>query len=259
MKDFLKDISLEAGRLSLEYRSRLSSIGVERKSAKDIVTEADTAVEDFIIAAIHKRFPDHAIMAEESGSSSGNHYRWIIDPIDGTASFLHGQPFYGISIALEREGDIVLGAVNAPVLEEFFFAEKGQGATCNENAIHVSQESQLIDSMVGTGFACVRNDLPRNNLPYFNAIVPQVRGIRRFGSVSIDLCYIACARLDAFWELGLHIYDIAAGGLILEEAGGRLTDFRGGCDGLPGEMLGSNGRLHASLSTILEDVDRKPK
>jgi myo-inositol-1(or 4)-monophosphatase len=257
MKAFLKDISREAGRMSLEYRSRLSSIEVERKSAKDIVTEADTAVENFLIAAIRKRYPDHGILAEESGTSDGKQYRWIIDPIDGTASFLHGQPFYGVSIALENEGEIVLGVVNAPVLGEFFFAEKGHGATCNDKAIHVSKQNQLIDSMVGTGFACVRNNLPRHNLPYFNAIVPQIRGIRRFGSVSIDLSYIACGRMDAFWELGLHVYDIAAGGLILEEAGGRLTDFSGGLSGLPGEMLGSNGYIHESLSTILQEVDRE--
>ena len=257
MKQFLQDISREAGRITLDFRSRLSSLGIEKKSSKDLVTEADKAVESFLVETIRKKYPDHAILGEESGSHQGQEgYRWIIDPIDGTNSFLHGQPFYSVSIALEKDGTIVLGAVNAPILDEFFFAENGQGATCNNSPIRVSNCSDLINGMMGTGFACVRNDRARHNLPYFNAILPHIRGIRRFGSVAIDLSYVACGRMDGFWELALHTYDIAAGALILQEAGGKFTDFSGSTTNIPQEIVGTNGRLHEPLLALLQEVDR---
>lgn len=256
MKEFLRTISHEAGKISLDFRNRLDSIGVEKKTAKDLVTEADVAVEAFLIEEIKKQYPDHGIVGEETGTHQGQAYRWIIDPIDGTTSFLHKQPYYSVSIAVEKDGEVVLGAVNAPVLDEFFFAEKGRGATCNGSPIHVSPRDQLIDSVLGTGFACVRYGHERDNLPYFTALLPNIRDIRRYGSVAIDLSYIASARLDGFWELGLHIYDIAAGALILQEAGGRITDFQGEKTGLPEEMAASNGALHGDLTEKLQAVDR---
>ncbi|MBP8303560.1 MAG: inositol monophosphatase [Phycisphaerae bacterium] len=256
MKEFLKRIAVEAGELSLGYREGLSSIRVRQKSAKNLVTEADVAVERFLVQQIRDRFPDHAILAEEGGSLGGiAPYRWIIDPIDGTNSFLHGQPFYSVSIALEKDGHVILGSVYAPVLGELFLAERQGGATLNGTPIRVSAEDTLVDCLLGTGFACLRDNLPRNNLPYLCAVLPKVLDIRRSGSVAIDLCYVACGRLDGFWELNLRPYDIAAGQLILAEAGGRITDFAGGEDHIPDELAASNGRIHKDLVRILCRVD----
>jgi myo-inositol-1(or 4)-monophosphatase len=256
MKDFLQQIVVEAGRLSLDYRARLSSIQVSKKSPKNLVTEADVAIEQFLVGQIQRRFPEHAILGEEGGTHDGREYRWIIDPIDGTNSFLHQQPFYSTSIAVEKNGQLLLGAVYAPILGELFLAERGQGATLNGTPIHVSVEDRLIDCLLGTGFACMRDNLQRNNLPYLTALLPKILDLRRFGSVAIDLCYVACGRLDGFWELNLRLYDIAAGMLILEEAGGRLSNFSG--DRLPigDELVASNALIHTDLVTLLSEVDK---
>jgi myo-inositol-1(or 4)-monophosphatase len=254
LKEFLYDIIKQAGSISLDFRTRLSSLEITKKTDKDLVSAADLAVEAFLVKQIGIRFPDHAILGEECGACGDSEYRWIIDPIDGTTSFVHGQPFYSISIALEKQGQIVMGAVNAPVLEELFFAQRGQGAVCNDKPIGVSQRDKIVDSVLGTGFACLRADLEHNNLPYFNAVAPHTRGIRRYGSVAIDLSYVACARMDGFWELALHSYDIAAGQLILEEAGGRVTDFAGTAQGVPAEVVGTNGLIHEPLLALLAEA-----
>jgi len=255
LKEFLYDIIKEAGRISLDFRTRLSSLEITKKTDKDLVSAADLAVEAFLVEQVGIRFPHHAILGEECGACGDNEYRWIIDPIDGTTSFVHGQPFYSISVALEKNGQVVMGAVNAPVLEELFFAQRGKGAVCNNRPIHVSQRDKLVDTVLGTGFACLRANLERDNLPYFNAVAPHTRGIRRYGSVAIDLSYVACGRLDGFWELALHRYDIAAGQLILEEAGGRLTDFSGKPQDVPDEIVGTNGIIHEQLLALLGSVE----
>jgi myo-inositol-1(or 4)-monophosphatase len=253
MKAFLKQIITRAGEISLEYKARLSEVRVDHKNDKDLVTEADIAVEHYLVEQIQTRYRDHAILGEETGAHSGGDYRWIIDPIDGTASFVYDMPFYSVSIALEHNGELILGAVNAPVLGELFMAERGQGATLNGKPIGVSSCDKLTDAMLGTGFACLRDDLPHNNLPYFNALAPIIRGVRRHGSAAIDLCYVACGRYDGFWELNLKPYDIAAGMLIAQEAGGIVTDFSGtGTTNLPGEIMVTNGKLHNELAEILK-------
>ena len=251
MKEFLFDIIKQAGQISLEYRARLASMEVTKKSDKDLVSEGDLAVEAYLIDRIKAEYPAHSILGEESGSYGDNAYRWVIDPIDGTTSFVHGQPYYSVSIALEKDGDMILGAVNAPVLKELFHAEKGQGAFCNGEPIGVSKRDTLIDSVLGTGFACVRSDLEHDNLPYFNKILPKIRGIRRYGSCAIDLSYVACGRLEGFWELNLNLYDMAAGMLILREAGGRVTDFSGDTRDMPGQLVATNGLIHEELLTYL--------
>ena len=255
MKTFLESIIKQAGRISLDYKARLADVRVSRKSEKDLVTEADVAVEHYLVKQIRQRYPDHAIVGEETGTHAGSEYRWIIDPIDGTGSFVHDLPYYSTSIALEHAGELVLAAVYAPVLGELFMAEKGNGATFNGRPIRVSDCDTLSDAMLGTGFACLRNNLEHNNLPYFAAIAPKIRGIRRLGTCAIDLSYVACGRFDGFWELGLKIYDISAGMLILTEAGGTVTDFSG-CrtDNLPGELLATNTKLHNTISNILTGV-----
>lgn len=251
MKRFLKDIITEAGNITLEHKARLSEVQVNRKSLKDLVTEADVAVEQYLISRIKDSYPDHSILGEESGAHSGNEYRWIIDPIDGTTSFVHDQPFYSISIALEKAGQLILAAVNAPVLGELFMGELAQGATLNGKPIHVSDRDKLSDSVLGTGFACVREDLPHNNLPYFNRLAPIIRGVRRYGSAAVDLSYVAAGKLDGFWELNLKIYDIAAGMLIVKEAGGTITDFSGQTNKLPAEVVATNRHIHSEMTGIL--------
>ena len=254
MKSFLNDMIIEAGSMSLEYRDRLADLKVSRKTPKDLVTEADVAVEKYIVKKIKQAYPQHSILGEESGKHSGNEYRWIIDPIDGTTSFVHHQPFYAVSIALEKDGELILAAVNAPVLGELFQAQKGKGATLNSKEIYVSETQTLSESVLATGFACLRSDLPQNNLPYFNRIAPLLTGIRRFGSAAIDMCYVAAGRMDGFWELNLNIYDVAAGILILNEAGGKVTDFSDQPIENCSEIVATNNHIHKELTTVLSEV-----
>ena len=252
MKTFLQNIVTRAGEISLEYRARLSEVKVSQKdTVKDLVTEADVAVENYLIEQIKNTYPDHAICAEESGTHAGGETRWVIDPIDGTTSFVHNLPFYSISIALQQNNQTILAAVFAPVLGELYLAEKGKGATCNGQPIAVSDRTALSDCLMTTGFACLRANLERNNLPLIERIAPKLRGLRILGSAAVDLCYVACGRTDGGWELNLNIYDIAAGMLIVQEAGGTVTDFSGGTENLPHEILATNGKIHTQLSSLL--------
>ena len=252
MKEFLKQIVTRAGEISLEYRARLSEVKVSQKdTVKDLVTEADVAVETYLIEQIENTYPEHAICAEESGTHAGGEYRWVIDPIDGTTSFVHGHPFYSVSIALQQGNDTILAAVFAPVLGELYMAEKGKGATRNDQPIAVSDRTALSDCLMTTGFACLRSNLKRNNLALIERIAPKLRGLRILGSAAVDLCYVASGRTDGGWELNLNIYDIAAGALIVQEAGGTVTDFSGNTTNLPHEILATNGKIHNELSDLL--------
>lgn len=229
MKTFLTNLIKEAGEICRKGQAKLLPGEVEFKGQRDLVTSVDKQVETFISEKIRKEFPDHDILGEETGRKTfGSEYLWIIDPIDGTTSFIHRQPFYSISIALQYQGTTTHGAVYAPYLDELFYAEKKCGAFLNGGPIHVSNVDTLVNSVMGTGFACLRANAGHNNLSYFIKIVPQLRDIRRFGSAAIDLCYVACGKLDGFWELNLNIYDIAAGAFIVEQAGGRVCDLSGG-------------------------------
>lgn len=243
--------------MTLEYRQRLDEIVIDRKSKKDFVTEADVAVEAFLVGAIQKRYPTHGIWGEESGVHDGNEYRWVIDPIDGTMSFCRGQAYYSISIAVEQKGQAILGAVYAPVLDELFEAKRGEGATLNGKAIRVSSESDLSECMMATGFACIRNNKVHNNIPYFNRLMPEIMGIRRCGSAALDLCYVACGRVDGYWELNLNAYDVAAGLLVVQEAGGRSSDFQGRALAGYGEIVATNDAVHNALVRTLAEVKGK--
>ena len=257
MKTFLETIIKQAGAISLEYKTRLGEVQITRKgTVKDLVTEADVAVEEFLVAQIRRAYPDHAICGEESGAHAGDRYRWIIDPIDGTTSFVHNLPFYSISIALECDGQTVLSAVYAPVLDELFMAERGHGATLNNAPIRVSDRSALSDCVLATGFACLRANLERNNIPLISRIAPTLRGLRVLGSAALDQCYVACGRIDGVWELNLNIYDIVAGALIAEEAGATVTDFSGtGTQNLPAEILTTNTKIHNELTKLLNQCE----
>ena len=245
-----RDAAVEAGRLLL---SRLDGdFQVSKKGPIDLVTEMDLEAERIIISRIRESFPDHQILAEEKGSSQGSEdFRWIIDPLDGTTNYAHGYRFFSVSIALEVGGQIVLGVVYDPVTEELFSARHGEGAWLNDQSIGVSGTEDLIDSMLCTGFSYDQQAM-RRNLQLFSRIILESRAVRRDGSAALDLCYLACGRFDGFWELSLHPWDVAAGKLIAEEAGGRITSFDGSpCSIYDAEILASNGRIHGAMIELL--------
>ncbi|HUZ48397.1 MAG TPA: inositol monophosphatase family protein [Candidatus Dormibacteraeota bacterium] len=229
---------LEAGRLPLDIRQK------DRRA--DIVTSADRASEAIVIARIREAYPDAAILAEESGASPGSSdERWIIDPLDGTTNFAHGYPIYCVSIAYERAGELLAGAIYAPALDECFAAERGGGATLNGKPIRVSTIDAVGDAMVCTGFHPA--DYARNGA-HFGAISQVAQAVRRDGSAALDLAYVACGRFDGFWEFDLHAWDVAAGTLIVREAGGRVTQLGGATAALDASsILATNGRIHAGL------------
>ncbi len=244
---FLKHLIIDAGHICKKEQNTLLISDLDFKSKKDLVTSTDKKVEKMIIGRIKEKFPGHAIWGEESGKcDTKSDYLWIIDPIDGTTSFFHRQPFYSVSIAVQYKEKTILSAVYAPAFDELFFATK-DGAFLNDHPIFVSHTNHLVESVMATGFACLRNDQQVNNLPYFNVLVPQLRDIRRYGSAAIDLCYVACGRLDGFWELNLNIYDIAAGVMILEKAGGKISDFKGTKNFPEQGIVASNLLLHEAM------------
>ena len=249
---FLRDIIEEAGALTLKYRENFKTLRVERKGTdKDLVTEADQAVESLLRQRILEQYPDHAILGEEEGESGTHECRWIIDPIDGTISYLHGQYQYSVSIALEVRGTLELAGVLAPALDDLYTARRGYGAFLNDKAIKVSSINILGEAVLSTGFACIRAGMIQTNLPLFCDMIPRIRDIRRGGSAALDLCMVACGQMDGYWEKHINLYDIAAGMLILEEAGGQVTDFKGGVEGLPGEILGTNTLIHRECLAVI--------
>ncbi len=217
----------EAGSVQLEY-FRGKSLNIESKfNDSDIVTTADKASERVIINHIHTTYPTHAILSEEMGHNDAtSDYRWLIDPLDGTTNFSNGLPLFSVSIALEYQGEVIIGVVYAPYLNEMFYATKGGGAWLNGTKISPSGKSNLGLSVVTTGFPVDKDRTNDNNLDNVARILPLVRGMRRLGSAAIDLCYVAAGFLDGYWEMNLHEWDVAAGRLIVEEAGGRYAPFR---------------------------------
>jgi myo-inositol-1(or 4)-monophosphatase len=247
MQPFLKEIIVQAGDICLEKQGRFTPDDLMFKARKDLVTATDRQVEAFLIEQIRSRFPDHGIWGEETGRTlTGSEYCWIIDPIDGTTSFFHGQPYYAVSIALKKGQEIISGAVYAPALGQLFQAGKKEGAWLNDHPLHVSATTTLTDAVMATGFACLRAGLEPNNLIHFNRIVPRLRDIRRCGSAAVDLCYVAAGKLDGFWELNLNVYDVAAGVLMVTEAGGVVTDFTGGPD-FPEKGIVAANRIMADI------------
>jgi myo-inositol-1(or 4)-monophosphatase len=236
--------------LRARYRERQE---VTFKSEVDLVTATDRDAERLIVDAIRTAFPSHGIIAEESAPLSGEAaHRWYIDPLDGTTNFVHGYPHFAVSIALARDDELLLGLVYDPVREETFSALRGQGARLNGAPIGVSDTSRLEHALLGTGFPYDR----RQHADFYVAFLAEAmrcsQGVRRGGSAALDLCYVACGRLDGFWEWKLKPWDLAAGRLIVEEAGGRVTDFAGGPHRLTGEeTAASNGPLHGDLLDVL--------
>jgi len=229
-------------------------IGVRSKDVRsNLVTEADTESEALIKQAIAREYPDEAILGEETGASGDpSRGRWIVDPLDGTVNYAHGYRLFCVSIAFERDGVTQVGVVYDPMAQECFRAAFGGGADCNGHELRVSDCSPLLDALVVTGFPAHRVNEPLANLAPFGDFLNLAQALRRDGSAALDLCYVAAGRFDGFWESGLHAWDIAAGKLIVEEAGGRVTDYRGEPAALDGaEILATNGLIHDGMAAAL--------
>lgn len=217
----------EAGKIQLEH-FRKGNLGIRNKlNDSDIVTVADGESERCVISHIRATYPDHAILSEESGESGGSgHYRWVIDPLDGTTNFSSGLPLFAVSIAIEKDGETIVGVVYAPYLDEMFTAVKGCGARLNSRPLKCASKDRLSRCVVSTGFPVDKNVNPDNNLDNVARIMPQLRGLRRLGSAAIDICYVAAGYLDGYWEMNLHHWDVAAALLIATEAGAAHSFFR---------------------------------
>lgn len=249
-----------AGRIQLEHFGKIQHI--TKKGAIDIVTEVDIEVERMFRALVADRFPEHGILAEELGGGaeeSSSAFCWIFDPVDGTTNYAHGMPIFCSSLALEIDGRVEVGAVYDPTRRELFTAERNGGARLNGAPLRVSNADTLIDSLLCTGFPYHVHEIVEDVVGLFAAFIGRARAVRRLGSAAIDLCYVAAGRLDGFWERFLSPWDIAAGALIVEEAGGRVTDFVGGPFNARGrEVVASNGPIHTDmLATIADHRSRK--
>ena len=251
MLALLEDVVREAGTIALSYFNDLKNVEVNKKSPRDFVTAADVAVEAFLKQTLTEKYPEYGFWGEESGQSDNQTNRWIVDPIDGTHSFSRGQYFWAISVALEINQELIMGVVYAPALNDFYCAEQGKGATKNGRIISVSSVDNLAESMVATGFACLRSYLEDNNLQRFAKIAQNTTGQRRFGSAAVDLCLVADGQVDAFWEQELNLYDVAAGALIAKEAGATLTDFQGNIGIFPKQILATNGLILNELLLLM--------
>ncbi|MBN2357030.1 inositol monophosphatase [candidate division KSB1 bacterium] len=240
-----EDAVRKTGRFLLENLGKVSRDEIELKGPFDFVTHIDHQAEKMLIDSIHSSFPEHKIYAEEQIRQQGSDYRWIIDPLDGTTNYVHGHPVFSISLALEWHREIILGMVYDPTREEIFVAENGGGATLNRRPIRVSQISQADRALLATGFPFRKKQLLDPYLRCFQDLFTRVSGIRRMGSAALDLCYVACGRIDGFWEIGLSPWDVAAGTLIIREAGGKVSSFTGADDAVwSGSIIASNGFLH---------------
>jgi myo-inositol-1(or 4)-monophosphatase len=256
------EAALAAGRIQRRYFRQ--NIAISKKGPIDLVTAADLEVEREFRRLIAERFPSHLVLGEEQGSGESNppasRYRWIIDPIDGTTNFAHGLAIFCCSIALEIDGRVAVGAVYDPIAEELFTAELGEGAWLNGAPLRVSPCERLIDALMCTGFPYSVREKRQRLVDIFGALLGEAQGIRRLGSAALDLCYVAAGRLDGFWEDTLQPWDMAAAALIVEEAGGRLTNYLGErVDMFRGQVVASNGKLHdAILDVIARGEGRLP-
>jgi len=251
-QEFIINLAKGAGEILRTGYGKEHSI--KFKGPIDVVTEIDGEAEDFIVQRIRKVFPDHSIIAEESGNLGGNKKnRWFIDPLDGTSNYAKGLPIFSVSIAYSENDHMRLACVYDPLRDECFYAEKGSGSWLNGKAIHVSTTKELLNAMLVTGFPY---DIHKknNNLDHFATIVREVHTVRRLGSAALDLVYVAAGRLDGYWEIDIGSWDIAAGTLIVEEAGGVVTTIHGDPNYMrpPYDIIASNGNLHDELLPFFE-------
>ncbi len=254
--DTALDIAREAGALLSDYLAR--RIGFELKGDFDLVTEADRNSEKLVVRSLREKFPTHSIVAEEGGGGAGStpDYVWYVDPLDGTTNFAHGFPVFNVTLALERKGELIAGVVYDPNRDEMFSAERGAGAFLNGERIRVSTASRLEDTLVATGFPSRKRHL-NVNIHFYYQLAMLTHGVRRAGAAAIDLAYTACGRLDAFWEFGLNPWDMAAGLLLVEEAGGRNSDMYGGPVSLRSKhILSANAAIHPVIADLFTRIFR---
>ncbi len=250
----------EAGAILRDFSAR--GFEISQKGRIDLVTEADHASEAHIKALIADLYPDHNILAEESGANdpegprgSRSEYRWIIDPLDGTTNFAHRLPCYAVSIGVERAGEMIAGVIYDPTRDELFAAERGAGAHLNGSPIHVSSIELLERGLVVSGFPYDVRERMNEYLPAWQKFLERAQGVRRLGSAAIDMCYVASGRIDGFWEFGLNAWDTAAGWIVIEEAGGKVTNTSGGLfENDRPSLLCSNGLIHDEMLEVLESV-----
>ncbi len=250
-----KKLAYDAGKMALKYQQKGFRTEFKDGNPLNLVTEADKAVDEFIVKTIRSNFPDHSILSEESGAIEGSgEYKWIIDPIDGTSNFAHGIPLFAISIAITHKGKPIIGVVEIPGLKESFWAQEGRGAYIGMKRIEVSKVNDFKKALMATGFSYDRQGARfQKNIELFDRLYKDTLGLRRSGSAAMDLCFLACGRYDSFWEYDLNSWDIAAGKIIVEEAGGMVTNM----DGTPlnpkaKAVLATNGSLHNQMLEVLK-------
>jgi len=242
-----------AGETITRYLDRIDRLTVTSKAVNDFVTEVDRRAEEAIIRIIRKSYPDHAVLAEESGQQSGNEFEWIIDPLDGTTNFLHGLPHYGVSIACRHNNKLEVGVIYDPSRQELFTASRGQGAQLNDHRIRVSKCKELGSAILGTGFPFRQHQHINAYVAGFKSMLSNSSDLRRAGSASLDLAYVASGRLDGFWEIGLNEWDIAAGVLLVLEAGGLVGDFSGGHEFMEtGNIICGNPKIFKNILQTLQ-------
>jgi len=255
LMEFMKELASDAGAVVASYFQ--GRFEIESKDSApngtDIVTDADKASERFIMDQIRKSFPSHDILTEETKTkSTGSRSLWIIDPLDGTVNFAHSYPHFGVSIGFMEDNIIKAGAVFDPIRQEMFWAYRGGGAFLNGDAIHVTQSDNLYRSIIGTGFPYDKAKSTVNNIKEFCQVIPRVQGVRRSGSAALDLAWVACGRLDGFWELKLKPWDFAAGTILVQEAGGKVTDRHGSAMEIRSpSIVATNTFIHDELLRIL--------
>ena len=237
-----------AGDIIIRQIDHVQDLPVTKKSRNDFVTEVDRQAEMVIIETLHKSYPDHAILAEESGRQGDSPYLWIIDPLDGTTNYLHGFPQYAVSIALQHRGELDQAVVYDPLRQELFTASRGGGTMLTNRRIRVSKQKHLEGALLGTGFPFKEQERLDKYLDGFRVLFPMTAGIRRAGAASLDLAYVACGRLDGFWELGLKSWDMAAGALLIKEAGGLISDLDSKDTYLKsGDVVAANPEIHDEM------------
>lgn len=247
------EIAREASALLRDFSHR--HVGFELKGEHDLVTAADRASESLIVKRLQERYPSHTIVAEEGGGQEGSSdFRWYVDPLDGTTNFAHGFPQFNVTLALEQAGELIAGVIADPMREETFTAERGAGAFLNGRPIHVSQVGRLAEALASSGFPSRRRHKDVN-VHFFYQLSMLTHGVRRPGAAALDLAYVACGRLDVFWEFSLHPWDVAAGILLIREAGGVCTDMRGAALDLRSpHILADNGLVHEETVALFADI-----
>jgi myo-inositol-1(or 4)-monophosphatase len=242
-----------AGDLALRYLNQADRLDIRSKARNEFVTQVDKAAEDLIIETIREWYPDHAFLGEEGGASGDSEFRWIIDPLDGTTNYIHGFPVFAVSIALEVKGELQTGVIYDPTRQEIFTAIRGGGAQLEGRRIRVSKRQSLEGALIGTGFPYRDNQQwMKNYLAMMESVLRETAGIRRPGAAALDLAYVAAGRLDGFWELGLNIWDIAAGTLIVREAGGIISGLDDEENYLEtGNIVAGSPKVHDALKDLL--------